>query len=54
MKIELVKYVSLDEKYTNLGLRLENGYVMPIKAIVGKHYYQLRDLAKLVVLKGKE
>lgn len=48
--MKLVKYVSLDKKYTNLGLKLDNGYVIPIKSVVPKHYYQLADLAELVEL----
>jgi hypothetical protein len=42
---QLVKYSSRDGKYVNLGIRLSNGFIIPIRSVVKKHYYQLRDKA---------
>jgi hypothetical protein len=54
--VELVKYDREKDgkKYTNIGLRLDNGYVIPVNTITGKHYYQLRDLATLIVIESKK
>lgn len=42
---QLVKYKSRDEKYVNLGIKLASGFVVPIRNIVSKHYYQLVEQA---------
>jgi hypothetical protein len=54
--VELVKYDREKDgkKYTNIGLRLDNGYVIPVNTITGKHYYQLCDLATLIVIENKK
>jgi hypothetical protein len=48
--VHLVKYKSKDGKYVNLGIRLDNGFYVPIKNIVPKHYYLLLDLAEEIVI----
>jgi|LakMenEpi03Aug12_release.lakeMendotaPanAssembly.Ray.scaffolds.fasta_scaffold606783_2 hypothetical protein len=50
--VELVKYerVKDGKTYLNIGVRLTGGYVIPISVIVGKHYYQLKDIATLITL----
>jgi|LakMenE18May11ns_1017448.scaffolds.fasta_scaffold6363970_1 hypothetical protein len=50
--VEIVKYESTKDgkTYINIGIRLSNGYVIPVRLLNGKHYYQLKDLATQVVL----
>ena len=50
----LVKYKSKDGKYVNLGYQLASGFVLPIRPVVSKHYYQLLDLSKEVVIEYKK
>jgi hypothetical protein len=50
----LVKYKSKDGKYVNIGYQLESGFVLPIRAVVSKHYYQLLDLAKEITIDYKK
>jgi hypothetical protein len=45
---KLVKYQAKDPKYINLGIQLESGFILPIRPVVSKHYYQLIELAQLV------
>lgn len=50
----LVKFKSRDGKYTNIGIKSASGYIIPIKPVVIKHYYNLLDLATEVVIEYKE
>jgi hypothetical protein len=50
----LVKFKSRDGKYQNLGVKTASGYIIPIKPVVSKHYYNLLDLANEVVIEYKE
>jgi hypothetical protein len=50
----LVKFKSRDGKYQNLGVKTASGYIIPIKPVVSKHYYNLLDLASEVVIEYKE
>ena len=52
--MKLVKYKSLDGKYENVGLQSESGFIIPIKTIVGRHYYQLLEKATEVKLEYKK
>jgi hypothetical protein len=51
---KLVQYKSKDGKYTNLGVQLESGFVLPIRPIVNKHYYQLLKVSSEVVVEYKK
>jgi hypothetical protein len=51
---KLVKYLAKDPKYTNLGIQLDNGFVLPIRPVVSKHYYQLVELAEQVKIEYKK
>jgi hypothetical protein len=54
MSYKLVKYVAKDPKYTNIGIQLESGFVLPIKAVVSKHYYQILELAQEIKIEYKK
>jgi hypothetical protein len=50
----LVKFRSRDGQYMNIGIKTASGYIIPIKVVVSKHYYNLLDLAKEEVIQYKE
>jgi hypothetical protein len=51
---QLVKYKSRDDKYVNLGIKLASGFVVPIRNIVPKHYYQLVENATEIKIEYKK
>jgi hypothetical protein len=51
---QLVKYRSQDGKYVNLGIKLQSGFVVPIRNIVPKHYYQLVENATEIKIEYKK
>lgn len=51
---KLVSYKSQDGKYTNLGVQLESGFVLPIRPVVNKHYYQLLKVSQEVKIEYKK
>jgi hypothetical protein len=50
---QLVKYKSRDEKYVNLGIKLASGFIVPIRNVVPKHYYQLVENATEIKIEYK-
>jgi hypothetical protein len=50
----LIKFKSRDGQYLNLGIKTASGYIIPIRPVVSKHYYNLLDLAKEEVIKYKD
>jgi hypothetical protein len=51
---KLVKYKSKDGKYVNLGYQLDTGFILPIRPVVAKHYYQLLELSQEVTIEYKK
>lgn len=52
--VYFVKYVSRDGKYVNFGLKLDNGFIVPLRPILKRHYYLLNDNSQLVEIEYKE
>lgn len=51
---QFVKYASRDGKYVNFGLKLENGFIVPLRPIVNRHYYLLLENSQEVKIEYKE
>jgi hypothetical protein len=53
---KLVNYVQVDgeKTYNNLGIQLDSGFVIPIRTIVKKHYYQLLQVSEDVKIEYKK